>query len=101
LLLIEANTISASYIIPGKLFEYLSSGRPIIGLGPKLSDINSILNQTSTGVYFNYSEHKKLKSHILDLFSSYNKNNLKITPKNIQKYSRYNCTKKLSDILSQ
>jgi len=100
LLLIEANTISASYIIPGKLFEYLSSGRPIIGIGPELSDINSILNQTSTGIYFNYSEHKKLKSHILDLFLSYNKNNLKITAKNIQKYSRYNCTKKLSEILS-
>ena len=101
LLLIEANTISASYIIPGKLFEYLGSGRPIIGIGPELSDINSILNKTSTGVYFNYSEHKKLKSHILDLFLSYNKNNLKITAKNIQKYSRYNCTKKLSEILSQ
>ena len=83
------------------IFEYLSSGRPIIGLGPELSDINSILNQTSTGVYFNYTEHKKLKSHILDLFLCYDENNLKIVPKNILKYSRYNCTKKLSDILSQ
>ena len=100
LLLIEANTIEASYVIPGKLYEYLNAGRPIVGLGPELSDVESILNQTSTGVYFNYSDYKKLKAHILDLFLAFNKKKLKITGKNIDNYSRYNCTKRLSKILN-
>ena len=100
LLLLEANTIAASYIIPGKLFEYLSANRPIVAIGPKFSDIQPIILQTSTGEYFNYLEYEKLKSHILFLFSLYNEKSLKITAKNIENYSRYNCTKQLSEILN-
>ena len=100
LLLLEANTIAASYIIPGKLFEYLIANRPIVAIGPEFSDIQSIISQTSTGKYFNYLEYEKLKSHILYLFSLYNKKSLKITANNIENYSRYNCTKQLSKILN-
>ena len=100
LLLLEANTIAASYIIPGKLFEYLSANRPIVAIGPEFSDIQPIISQTSTGEYFNYLEYEKLKSHILFLFSLYNERSLKITAKNIENYSRYNCTKQLSEILN-
>ena len=100
LLLLEANTIAASYIIPGKLFEYLSANRPIVAIGPEFSDIKPIISQTSTGEYFNYLEYEKLKSHILFLFSLYNEKSLKITANNIQNYSRYNCTKQLSEILN-
>tara|TARA_B100000575_G_C22973314_1_gene561826 strand:- start:60 stop:878 length:819 start_codon:yes stop_codon:yes gene_type:complete len=100
LLLLEANTIAASYIIPGKLFEYLSANRPIVAIGPEFSDIKPIISQTSTGEYFNYLEYEKLKSHILFLFSLYNQRSLKITAKNIENYSRYNCTKQLSEILN-
>jgi hypothetical protein len=38
LLLIEINSEDTKSIIPGKLFEYLVSGRPIIGVGPNGSD---------------------------------------------------------------
>ena len=100
LLLLEANTIAASYIIPGKLFEYLSANRPIVAIGPEFSDIQPIISQTSTGEYFNYLEYEKLKSHILFLFSLYNEKSLKITANNIENYSRYNCTKQLSEILN-
>jgi len=100
LLLLEANTTAASYIIPGKLFEYLRASRPIVAIGPEFSDIQPIISQTSTGKYFNYLEYEKLKSHILYLFSLYNEKSLKITAKNIEKYSRHNCTKQLSKILN-
>ena len=35
LLLIEENSKQTEYIIPGKLFEYMASKRPIIAIGPQ------------------------------------------------------------------
>ena len=98
LLLIEANTVEASYIIPAKLFEYLNSGRPIVALGPKSSDICSILKETNTGSYFNYSDHCALKAHLIQLFDIYQNNFLSVSANGIDRYSRRACTKALAEL---
>jgi hypothetical protein len=96
LLLLEANTTEASYIIPGKLFEYINSNRPIVALGPKHSDIPSILKDTHTGRYFDYDNKTALKTHILELFEGYKTNSLSVSSKDIERFSRKNCTKQLA-----
>jgi hypothetical protein len=50
LLLIEIDSGYKS-IIPGKLFEYMVSNRPIIGIGPKNSDFAEIITTTNTGCF--------------------------------------------------
>jgi hypothetical protein len=100
LLLIEANTTEASYIIPGKLFEYLNANRPIVALGPKQSDVPSILKETQTGMYFDYDDKNALKSHILDLYNCFKNNTLVVDSRNTERFSRKNCTKQLAHILS-
>ncbi|MDC0570673.1 glycosyl transferase family 1 [Flavobacteriaceae bacterium] len=99
LLLLEANTTEASYIIPGKLFEYINSNRPIVALGPKHSDIPSILKDTHTGRYFDYDNKTALKTHILELFEGYKTNSLSVSSKDIERFSRKNCTKQLAEVL--
>ena len=99
LLLIEANTPEASYIIPGKLFEYLNANRPIVALGPEQSDIPSILKDTHTGRYFDYDNKTALKTHILELFEGYKTNSLSVSSKDIERFSRKNCTKQLAEVL--
>ena len=100
LLLIEANTTEASYIIPGKLFEYINANRPILALGPKQSDIPSILKDTQTGKYFDYENETALKTHILELFENYKTNSLSVASKDIERFSRKNCTKQLAEVLN-
>ncbi len=99
LLLLEGNTKAATYIIPGKLFEYVNAQRPIIAIGPQPSDITSILKETNTGYYFKYDEKEALKRQIIELFTAYKNNNLCVSPRGIQRYSRRNCTQQLSQIL--
>lgn len=99
LLLIEANTREASYIIPGKLFEYLNANRPIVALGPKQSDIPSILEDTNTGFYFDYENKSALKSHILTLYKRYKNNTLSVDSKQTERFSRKYCTQQLAELL--
>ena len=101
LLLLEGNTKAATYIIPGKLFEYVNAQRPIIAIGPQPSDITSILKETNTGNYFKHSEREALKSHITKLFMAFENNTLCVNSKGINRYSRRSCTQKLAEILRQ
>jgi glycosyltransferase involved in cell wall biosynthesis len=95
LLLIEINSPETRCIIPGKLFEYMVSERPIVALGPDGSDIAPILKETNTGSFFLYTEKDKLKSRILEYYELYLQNNLKVHAVGLQKYSRKNLTQQL------
>lgn len=101
LLLIEINSDETRGIIPGKLFEYLVSDRPIIAVGPKGSDFEEILVQTNTGTFFAYDEKKQLKQTILDHYKLFKEQNLKVYPIGLQQYSRKNLTKQLVDYLQK
>lgn len=99
LLLVEIDSEETKSIIPGKLFEYMVSGRPIIGIGPEGSDFESIISETNTGIFCNYTEKEKLKLKILAYYNLYLNKNLKINAIGLEKYSRKNLTQKLSEII--
>ncbi|GAA3574311.1 glycosyltransferase [Snuella lapsa] len=99
LLLIEIDSEDTKCIIPGKLFEYMVSNRPIIALGPKGSDVESILKETNTGTYFYYDAYSILKTAILDHYEAYREGNLQPYPIGLQKYSRKALTESLSKLL--
>ena len=42
--------------IPGKLFEYLAVGKPILAIGPPDSDVAEILAQTGNNFYCNFGD---------------------------------------------
>ena len=99
LLLIEIDSEDTKSIIPGKLFEYMVSNRPIIAIGPKGSDFAEIITETNTGVFFDYSEKMKLKSVILDFYNQFLEGKLQANGVGLQRYSRKNLTKELSQLI--
>lgn len=99
LLLIEINSKETMSIIPGKLFEYMVSERPIIAIGPHGSDFAEIITNTNTGVFFDYAEKDKLKSVILNYYNQFLKGKLKSNAVGLQQYSRKNLTEQLSNLL--
>ncbi len=99
LLLLEINSDDTKSIIPGKLFEYMVSERPIIGIGPEGSDFASILKETNTGTFFAYDHKSELKVQILLHYENYKAGNLKVHAVGLNQYSRRNLTSKLADLL--
>lgn len=100
LLLVEIDSHETKCIIPGKLFEYLVSERPILAIGPNDTDFEKIIKATNSGTFFNYQEKEALKNQILNYFNLYLENNLKSHPIGLQKYSRKQLTQELAKLIT-
>ena len=101
LLLIEINSEETKSILPGKLFEYMVSERPIVAIGPKDSDFAEIITNTNTGVFFEYSEKAKLKQTIHEYYNQFLEAKLQSHAVGLQQYSRKNLTQQLVELLRQ
>lgn len=101
LLLVEIDSEQTKSIIPGKLFEYMVSERPILAIGPEGSDFAEIITQTNTGAFFTYEDKEKLKQKILDFYHQFKLGKLQSHPVGLQQYSRKNLTQQLAEILKQ
>ena len=101
LLLVEIDSPDTRCIIPGKLFEYMVSERPILAIGPEGADFAQIIKATNTGVSVTYNEKEVLKNAIEGYFVQFTEGSLKSHAMGLQQYSRKNLTGQLADLLKQ
>ena len=69
LLLLGIDMPDTHNIIHGKLFEYMAANRPVLGIGPKPSDMESLFPAHQLGVYCSFKEKEKIKSTLLHWFT--------------------------------
>jgi galactitol-specific phosphotransferase system IIB component len=100
LVLITIDSKETKGIIPGKLFEYMVSGRPILGIGAQNADFKQIIQETNTGKSFNYSDKESLKKQILVYYKAFQENSLKTFPIGLQKYHRKTLTERLVSLIN-
>lgn len=98
--------------LPGKLFEYLASKRPILGIGQKDGAMARILKETGLGVVYDWNEKDNIRNFIWDCWLAQSKvifesdtikniyDNLARTDK-IEKYSRKNTAVQMSQLLDE
>jgi glycosyltransferase involved in cell wall biosynthesis len=101
LLLVEINKEDTRCILPGKLFEYMASGRPILAFGPEGSDMEPILKTTYTGCFFTYDSEDVVKNHLQELFQAFEAGILTTHPIGVLPYHRRTLTKKLAQLLHE
>jgi glycosyltransferase involved in cell wall biosynthesis len=101
LLLVEIDSKETKCIIPGKLFEYMVSERPVLGIGPEGADFAEIMRTTNTGVFATYPEKDKIKQTLQTYYAEYKKGALKSHAIGLQYYSRKNLTGQLAELLKK
>ena len=100
LLLLAVNNVpSSKSLITGKIFEYLQSQRPVIGIGPVDGDLAAILNETGAGQVVDFEDLVSLKQLISKYYRLYRSGKLKGEARNIDRYHRKHLTKDLAGIL--
>lgn len=82
-------------IIPAKLFEYIGSGKSIIGIGPLPSDAASIIQDNNFGRFFTPNQITELKNWLSDSESDGQQPNSHIR----QQFHRKHLTSKLAQAI--
>ena len=57
--------------------------------------------ETKVGYSFNYNEEDDLFNYISSSYGKFLNNTLKVSPTNINKYSRFELTRSISDVISK
>ena len=99
LLLLEINHPKTEGIIPGKLFEYMASQRPILALGYKQWDVKDIIAQTQTGITLSLTDTQGIKQALTHYYALYKSQQLHTHPTSLETYHRKNLTKRLSEVI--
>jgi hypothetical protein len=99
LLLLMINRISqGGGLIPGKVFEYIGSGNPILGIGPTDSHVAEVLEESKSGRMLDWEDTKGIEDFLLEHLDSKAER-----PENKEKlkYSRKYLTEKLQQFFDQ
>ncbi|MGO2358619.1 glycosyl transferase family 1 [Mesonia sp.] len=99
LLLIEIDSEITQGIIPGKLFEYLKSNRPILAIGPENWDVGAVLKKTQRDPFLLHEDYEGLKERILNYFNRYLSHQLEVKKASIAAYHRKELTSQLASVL--
>jgi len=73
--------------IPGKVFEYFGSRRPVLSLGPNNTDIEKMLCESGGGVNIDYSDKIQLKSYLLNQLNWFLNEGINSTSNSVKKFT--------------
>jgi len=77
-------------VLPGKIFEYMASGCPILGIGQEDGMAARLLRESGTGEMFDWDNTSGMEKFLKN--PTYN-------PQNIERFSREALTRKLTELL--
>ena len=88
-------------VLPGKLFEYLASYRPILGIGQPDGAMSMILNSTKTGVVFDWEDKDAIAKYIDECWEKHLEGRLRVEGSDISQFTRRNLTRRMAQLFEE
>ena len=88
-------------VLPGKLFEYLASWRPVLGIGQPDGAMSMILNTTKTGVVLNWDDETSIARYIDLCWKRHLKGELTVDDADISQFTRRNLTRRMTELFDR
>ena len=88
-------------VLPGKLFEYLASWRPVLGIGQPDGAMSMILNTTKTGVVFDWEDRSSLKLFIDLCWERHLKGELTVEDADLTQFTRVELTRRMAELFDK
>ncbi|HLF63404.1 MAG TPA: glycosyltransferase family 4 protein [Saprospiraceae bacterium] len=103
LLLLLNDTPHTRGLLPGKLFEYLGAGRPILCIGAEDGDAAQLIRASAAGITIDLYQGEKMRESISSLYNSYLQGNLKTatTDSAIRMYARRNIVRTYAALMKE
>jgi len=103
LLLVVDESKESEEIVPGKVYEYIGVGRPIIATGPEEGAVGKLIKSTKAGFIAHQSNVQKIEEIFFNYYKQWLDGKIEYNPdvEEIQKYERKNAAFKLSQLLNE
>ena len=88
-------------VLPGKLFEYLASWRPVLGIGQPDGAMSMILNTTKTGVVFDWEDRSSLKRFVDLCWERHLKGELTVEDAELKQFTRVELTHRMAELFEK
>ncbi len=103
LLLVVDTTPESAQIVPGKVYEYIGTGRPVLAIAPTDGAIADLLRETGAGLVAHQSDIDGIRKNIQILIEAH-RNDTEIAERDetaIERYERKDVTKRLASLLDE
>ena len=85
-------------VLPGKLFEYLASWRPVLGIGQPDGAMSIILNTTKTGLVLDWEDKRSIARFIDLCWERHLAGGLTVDDADISQFTRRNLTHRMAQL---
>lgn len=88
-------------VLPGKLFEYIASCRPVLGIGQPDGAMAMIVSETNTGVVYDWEDRNSLTEYIDRCWERHTEGRLTAEGADLKQFTRKELTAKMASLLDR
>ena len=88
-------------VLPGKLFEYLASWRPVLGIGQTDGAMSMILNSTKTGIVLGWDDKTSIGRYLDFCWQKHLEGTLAVDDADISQFTRRNLTRRMAELFDK